>query len=53
MIDDTEYHARRAADERRLAERSGVPAAALSHLLLARLHGARLGLGGRHAPATH
>jgi hypothetical protein len=39
--DDKAYHARRAATQRRLAERCSDPASAKAHLELAALHEAR------------
>ena len=50
--EDVDYHAQRAAEERRLAECSGNPSAALAHLVLSRLHGERAAIS-RQEPATH
>ena len=46
--DDKAYHGRRAATQRRLAERCGDPAGARAHLELAALHEARAA-GGKAA----
>ena len=52
-VEDTEYHARRAFDEWRRAERTDDPAAALAHLTLAELHGARADIVRRRMPRLH